>query len=89
MEIVSKLARKLAEDAEEHSSSPKFELFYSTGGHGGPYPNISAAEEAARRLIKGSGGGRGDRERRIDIRVYDANAPGGYGMVVKRVYPED
>ena len=30
------------------------ELFYSYGGHGGPYPTVEAAREAARRLIAGS-----------------------------------
>lgn len=30
-----------------------FELFYSSGGHGGPYPNADEAREAAKRLLRG------------------------------------
>lgn len=32
----------------------KFELFYSNGGHGGPYQSIFTAARTAARLLKGS-----------------------------------
>jgi hypothetical protein len=31
---------------------PMYELFYSWGGHGGPYPNFREARKHARRIIK-------------------------------------
>ena len=34
----------------------KYELFYATGGHGGPYEGKAAALEAARRLVGGANG---------------------------------
>lgn len=32
----------------------KYELFYGSGGHGGPYPNIREAISRAKALLKGS-----------------------------------
>lgn len=31
----------------------KYELFYSSGGHGGPYKNLKESICAAKRLLKG------------------------------------
>jgi len=42
----------------------KYELFYATGGHGGPYEGKAAALEAARRLVGGANG------RYIDVVPY-------------------
>lgn len=39
------------------------ELFYSTGGHGGPYPDLDTAVQAAKRLLEGN-----PNERWIEVR---------------------
>lgn len=39
--------------ATERAASEKFELVYSTGGHGGPYKGLDEAKEWAERLLKG------------------------------------
>lgn len=31
-----------------------YELYYSTGGHGGPYKDLRTARAAAKRLLKGN-----------------------------------
>lgn len=56
----------------------RFELFYSSGGHGGPYIDLEEAIRAATRRVS-------NEERRISICPYDALAPGGFGPVVYRV----
>lgn len=43
----------------------RFELFYSTGGHGGPYHGARVALYAAQRLLRGN-----EHERWIDVREY-------------------
>lgn len=59
----------------------KYELFYSTGGHGGPYIGLRNARAAAKRLLVGS-----NSLHRIDIRPYEKGAVGGYGRPVESVY---
>ncbi len=55
----------------------RFELFYSDGGHGGPYLSEVEAEAAALRLIHGC-----KTTRRIEIRPYSAEGIGGYGATI-------
>lgn len=44
----------------------RYELFYSTGGHGGPYYSLKEARSTARRLLSGNRS-----ERSIEIRASD------------------
>jgi len=58
----------------------RYELFYGTGGHRGPYVGLTAACDAAEALLKG------DRsERYISVRPYSIDAVGGYGIAVATV----
>lgn len=50
--------------------SGPFELFYGTGGHGGPYPTFTLARDGARRRILGSAS-----EDHIDIVHIGRNLP--------------
>lgn len=54
-----------------------YELFYSTGGHGGPYGNLSIAIVEASRRLRVSG-------QWIDIRPYDRDEV--FGAPVARVH---
>jgi len=61
---------------------PMYELFYSTGGHVGPYHTYEQAEEAADRLLKGS-----RQEAWIDIQRYVPRcqeAPSGFLQVQRK-----
>lgn len=40
-------------EQDEEKVVPSFELFYGTGGHGGPYFGLEVAIEAANSLIRG------------------------------------
>jgi hypothetical protein len=51
-----------------------YELFYGSGGHGGPYPGLEKAVRAAINLLHGS-----KSERAIDIRPRTSD---GYGKSV-------
>ena len=57
----------------------KYELFYPTGGHGGPYHSLNEAVVAARRLLRGFITGT---ITYIDIRLRTKD---GFGDVVQRV----
>lgn len=58
-----------------------FELFYSTGGHGGPYATFEEAEKTAINLIQGGNYGKHDF---IEIRcAYD------YKTVIKKITKEE
>ena len=59
-----------------------FELFYSSGGHGGPYQSISAAVRTAKRILRGVSS---PSLQWIDIVVRDPLSVGGFGRSVKRV----
>lgn len=61
-----------------------FELFYSYGGHGGPYPSVQEAVETAERLIVGS-----KTLQSVEIRPYEMGAPGGFGKPVKIIHRAD
>ena len=50
-----------------------FELYYATGGHGGPYRGLANATEAAHRLLLGH-----TNERAIEIRPMTSPTHGGY-----------
>ncbi len=52
-----------------------FELYYNTGGHGGPHPDIIMAETYARNLIAGDTSGRLSS---VEIRPRNSKAIGGY-----------
>ena len=52
----------------------KYELYYSTGGHAGPYVTKALAVVAAKRLIVGI---RNSMD--VEIRPYNSPEPGGYG----------
>lgn len=54
----------------------KYELFYSSGGHGGPYPSIEEAEKAAKRLLCGN-----KKEHSIEVRLAS-----DFRTVVRRLY---
>ena len=58
------------EEIREPVEPQRYELFYSTGGHGGPYHTLHEAQEWAIRLLKGNAN-----EQYIIIAVYDKNAP--------------
>ncbi len=53
-----------------------YELFYGSGGHGGPYPSLDVAKFRAVRQLLGS-----KSERRIEIheRTTGQDSIGGYG----------
>lgn len=51
----------------------KYELYYSTGGHGGPYRSPEEAEEWAKRHLSGD-----KRMKTVEIRPYDSKATGGF-----------
>jgi hypothetical protein len=57
-----------------------FELYYSDGGHGGPYKDLYAARDAALRLYKGSRS-----IHTIEMRPSWSNARGGFSSLN---YPE-
>jgi hypothetical protein len=59
-----------------------YELFYSSGGHGGPYWSTIEARAAAERLLLGC-----PAMQSVDIVERCATAPGGYGRAVEKVYP--
>lgn len=54
---------------DEPETPQRYELFYSTGGHGGPYHTLHEAQEWALRLLKGSAS-----EQYIAIAQYDSGA---------------
>jgi hypothetical protein len=60
----------------------RYELFYGSGGHGGPY-DYDYAVARAKSLVNAG-------ERKVTISIYDAEAPGGYRPVqlVTKVTPE-
>lgn len=58
-----------------------FELFYASGGHGGPYASYDSAKFRAVAILRGSSS-----ERSIQIRERTASGIGGYGNVIGRVY---
>lgn len=57
-----------------------YELFYSSGGHGGPYWSITEALEAARRKLA-----RMPSMLFISVVVRDPLSVGGYGRIVQKV----
>lgn len=57
-----------------------YELFYSTGGHSGPFPTMQRAIERATRALEGM-----FYERHIDVRAYRADDVGGFGATMVRV----
>jgi hypothetical protein len=57
-----------------------YELFYGTGGHGGPYHSYDEAKSRAIALLKGSAS-----EVSITIRFRDANGVSGYGDISGRL----
>ena len=58
-----------------------FELFYATGGHGGPYEAYDSAKYRAIAMLRGCAS-----ERSIQIKERTASGIGGYGNVIGRVY---
>lgn len=56
------------------NASNSFELYYNTGGHGGPYPDLAAAEIAAKRMLAGC-------RSLYSVEIRPRNSPvlGGYG----------
>ena len=52
-----------------------YELYYSSGGHGGPHHGSKAAEDFARRFIRGHNG----RTSCIEIRPHTSTEVGGFG----------
>lgn len=61
-----------------------YELFYSCGGHGGPYWTFQDAINAAKGRLEGC-----KTMHFIDIVVRDPITVGGYGMRVERVLQRD
>lgn len=61
-----------------------YELFYFTGGHGGPYLSLQEAIDTARRYLRGN-----VRERRIDIKPYTKDGYGPVCAVVRVMGPQD
>lgn len=53
----------------------KYEMYYNSGGHGGPYSDLIMAEQRARDLIKGDKSGK---TTSIEIRPHNSKAIGGY-----------
>ena len=70
-----KIARELLKIAKELMAVEKYELYYSTGGHGGPYKSLKEAEKRAKDLIKGDSSGK---MKSVEIRPYSSKARGGY-----------
>lgn len=52
----------------------RYELFYGSGGHGGPYSNLGTAVTAAIDKLHGS-----RTERRIDVCPRTVDSPNGFG----------
>ncbi len=62
-----------------------YELFYSCGGHGGPYYTLEHAQQEAKRRLKGM-----PSMSSVGIVARDPLSIGGYGRVVMTVrQPED
>ncbi len=57
-----------------------YELFYGTGGHGGPYQSYDEAKERAIALLRGS-----QSERSITIHTRTSEGVGGYGGCLCRI----
>ena len=67
-------------DAAIDRLTKRYELFYSTGGHVGPFYGQNIARGAAVARLHGD-----LNERWISIRPYDINGVSGYGPEVERV----
>lgn len=63
----------------------RFELFYSSGGHVGPFHGREEADQEALDRLAGFSGP----EHHIDIRPYSADAIGGFGRPVARAVRAD
>jgi creatinine amidohydrolase/Fe(II)-dependent formamide hydrolase-like protein len=61
-----------------------FELFYSCGGHGGPYYTMEHAQQEARRRLKGM-----PTMAFVSIVARDPHGVGGYGQVMQRIRQVD
>lgn len=68
------------DDAEKLLFTGMYELFYSNGGHGGPYA-LKEADDAAKRLLAGN-----RNMEYIEIRPYIVSGPGGFGKAIKTVH---
>lgn len=66
------------------SSSAMYELFYSSGGHGGPFYSIGEARRHARNILAGS-----PYEKSISIKLYSSSSPGGFGRAIDVVTHKD
>src|SRR3954464_10142774 len=53
----------------------KYELYYSNGGHGGPYQDFESAVEGAHKLLRGDKNMQG-----VEARPYNSEAKGGYAI---------
>ena len=60
-----------------------YELFYGTGGHGGPYRNLQQAIVGAAQRLKGDA-----TERRITIKPRTSDGVGGYGDSVFTLFKD-
>jgi len=56
-----------------------YNLFYSSGGHGGPHHGLRAAKEFAHRFIRGHAG----RTSCIELRPHTSTEVGGFGLMHK------
>lgn len=61
-----------------------YELFYSAGGHCGPYYVLADAIASARARLNGR-----KAERYVEIKERSATAIGGYGKTILRLYQTD
>jgi hypothetical protein len=64
-------------DFSKRSKEMQYELFYGTGGHGGPYKDLITAKDAAARMLAGN-----KNEYKVDVRP--RGSPHGYGSPVAR-----
>ena len=65
---------------QEMASKYGFELFYSCGGHGGPYWTFEEAQSAARAKLRGM-----PTMQAVSIVERTPYGIGGYGMIVEKI----
>ena len=85
------LRKKRKKSAPKRKTNPEgmrkglggmYELFYSYGGHGGPYSSLTEARKWARNLIKGDP----HHLKWVKIKRYSHRGVGGFGATVDTIY---
>ena len=70
---MDKVARELLKLAKELVAAEMYQLYYSTGGHSGPYKSKKEAEMWAKRYLSGE-----KRMQTVEIRPYSSDYVGGF-----------